>query len=103
MADVSARPPQTGRLVEDDAGLPVARDGEHAAPAVGDRDVTDLRKDRVQRRGQVLDGVLGHPAIDVGAGGIPVWHAAPSNGDPVVDGALRVEEAVRGIAYGFAA
>ncbi len=57
----------------------------------------------MQRRGQVLDGALGHPAVDVGAGGVAVRHAAPADRDAVVDGALGVEEAVRGVADGFAA
>ena len=70
---------------------------------MGDRDVADLRQDRVQHRGEVRDGALGHLAVDVGARTEPVWHAAAADRDAVVDGALGVEEAVRGVADGFAA
>ena len=76
---------------------------QHAAPAVRDRHVADLGQHRAQHVGQVRDGALGHPPVDVGARGVAVRHAAAADRDAVVDGALCVEEAVRGVADGFAA
>ncbi len=57
----------------------------------------------MQRRGQVLDGAVGHLSVEIGAGRVAVRNAAAADRDAVVHGALGVEEAVRGVAEGFAA
>ncbi len=103
VADISTGPTQSGGLVERDACRPVPRHRQHATPAVRDRDVADLRQHIAQRRGQVRDRPFGHPPVDVGARCVAVRHAAAADRDAVVDGALRVEEAVCGVAEGFAA
>lgn len=69
VSDIAAGPAEPAGLVQDHSGLPVARDTEHAAPAMSDRHVPHLRQDRVEHVGEQPDG------------------------DAIVDGALRIEEA----------
>ena len=102
VTDVTAGPAQARCLVQHDAGPPVPRHREHTAPAVRDGHVAHLRQHGAQRLGEVPDGAGRHPPVGVGARRVAVRHAAAADRDPVVHGALGIEETVRGIAEGFA-
>jgi hypothetical protein len=94
VADVAAGLAESARRVELDPGRPVPRNGEYAAPGVGDRDTAGLWQDGVQHPGQIVDGVLANGAVSVGAGCVAVGHRSSAKGDAAVGGALCVEEPV---------
>lgn len=93
VADVPAGPADPRRPVVADGRVPVAGDGERPAPRVGEVELDlrqELTKGGPQGREDRVVVVEGGPD----ARAVVVGRSPPAEGDPVVDGALAVDDEV---------
>ncbi len=103
MSDVSAGPAEACRVVEPDRRTPVTRHAEDSRPRVCNRHLARRGEESDENLAQGVDGFSMRPAIVVGLRPVAVRNAAPTDGDPVVCGSLRIAVGVRHVAERFVA
>ena len=102
VTDVAAGPRESGGPVEPDGGAPVAGDAERASPAVGDLHIPQDGEEVDQRGAEVSeDGcVAAEVARDLCA--VAVGSATTAEHEPVVGGALAIDDQVPVVGEGLA-
>src|SRR5665647_2351424 len=81
---------ETSFQVELDGCAPVTGYAQDAAPGLGDWNVTCCGEHAVEQIGQSADRPVLGRTIVIGAGPIPIWDAAATEGDSIVSGALGI-------------
>ena len=102
VADVPAREPDAGLRVVARGGVPVARDAERTAPAVGDARIADRREEVAQRAVQVIEHLVDPLERRIHGAAPVVPGASAAEREAVVGRALPVDEQVAVVAEGLA-